>query len=66
MHELQRRVRLNGNPLMDGKRVTWVWEGETAPHLVGDFNNWVPGSHPNWAASTGPSRGPAAAMAAKW
>ncbi len=40
MHELQRRVRLDGNPLIDGKRVTWVWEGETAPYLVGDFNNW--------------------------
>ena len=27
---------------------------------------WVPGRKPNWAASTGPSSGPAAAMAAKW
>ncbi len=26
----------------------------------------APGRKPNWAASTGPSSGPAAAMAAKW
>lgn len=40
MHELQRLVRLHGNPLIQGTRVTWVWEGETAPYLVGDFNDW--------------------------
>lgn len=30
----------SGTPLIDGNRVTFVWQGQTPPQLRGDFNNW--------------------------
>ena len=30
----------SGNPVIDIDQATFVWEGESAPYLVGDFNNW--------------------------
>lgn len=30
----------SGNPVIDGNQVTFIWEGETAPSIIGDFNNW--------------------------
>ncbi|MDZ4764382.1 MAG: alpha/beta hydrolase-fold protein [Chloroflexota bacterium] len=41
MSALLERVQREGNPLIDGDQVTFVWEGEAhAPQLVGDFTNW--------------------------
>jgi enterochelin esterase-like enzyme len=37
---LLERAQQQGTPLIDGERVTFVWEGESAPGLVGDFNQW--------------------------
>lgn len=34
------RAKRTGNPVIDGNQVTLIWEGKTAPALVGDFNNW--------------------------
>jgi enterochelin esterase family protein len=34
------RARREGTPLIDGDTATFVWEGEEAPRLVGDFNHW--------------------------
>jgi enterochelin esterase-like enzyme len=39
-HPLIARARLQGTPLVDGQTVTFVWEGKTAPLLLGDFNDW--------------------------
>ena len=30
----------SGNPVIDGNQVTLIWEGQTAPTIIGDFNNW--------------------------
>ncbi len=38
--DLIKRARREGNPLIDGTCVTWVWRGARAPHLLGDFNQW--------------------------
>lgn len=40
MHELIRRAKAEGAPLIDGNRATFVWKGKTAPPLMGDFNAW--------------------------
>lgn len=37
---LIRRVREEGTPLIDGNIATFVWDGETAPAVIGDFNGW--------------------------
>ena len=40
IHPLIARARREGTPLIDGQTVTFVWEGKTAPFLLGDFNDW--------------------------
>jgi enterochelin esterase-like enzyme len=35
------RAQREGTPLIDGEQVTFVWEGKTAPRLIGDFTNWA-------------------------
>lgn len=39
-HKLLTRARKEGTPLIDGNRATFVWQGEAAPQLLGDFNGW--------------------------
>jgi len=34
------RAKEHGNPVIDGDTATFVWEGESAPELIGDFNAW--------------------------
>ncbi len=38
-------ARSGGAPIVEGERATFVWEGDSAPGLGGDFNNWgwIPG-----------------------
>jgi enterochelin esterase family protein len=38
--DLVERVRNERNPLIDGQSVTFVWQGETAPRLIADYNGW--------------------------
>ncbi|MBW4438801.1 MAG: hypothetical protein KME04_16810 [Pleurocapsa minor GSE-CHR-MK-17-07R] len=38
--QLLERARQAGHPLIDGKHATFVWSGEAAPLLAGDFNGW--------------------------
>jgi enterochelin esterase family protein len=59
------RLQAEGNPLIDGQRVTFYWMGDWAPHLIDDLHDWeenpqalrllpapVPGSDkPVWSAS---------------
>jgi len=35
-----RRARKAGNPVIQGNRVTFIWEGDSAPELIGDINGW--------------------------
>lgn len=41
MHELLRRVREYGNPLIEGSSVTFVWEGTQPPLLIYDLADWL-------------------------
>lgn len=36
---IQRALK-DGNPVIDTDRAFFIWEGKSAPHLVGDFNQW--------------------------
>lgn len=38
--DLLDRAQTEGNPVIDGSTATFVWQGETAPELIGDFNQW--------------------------
>ena len=38
--DLLERLRLEGNPLIDGETVTFLWQGESAPHLIDDLHGW--------------------------
>ncbi len=37
---LVERVRVGGTPVIEGEQATFVWLGESAPSLIGDFNDW--------------------------
>ncbi|MBK9123464.1 MAG: esterase family protein [Chloroflexi bacterium] len=39
-HPLVEQAQSLGTPLIDGDTATFVWIGETAPELIGDFNDW--------------------------
>lgn len=34
------RARREGHPLIDGKAVTFLWEGTSAPRLIDDLHSW--------------------------
>lgn len=34
------RAFKDGNPVIDMDHATFIWEGESAPHLIGDVNHW--------------------------
>jgi enterochelin esterase family protein len=36
-----RRARESGNPIVDGNRATFIWEGNSAPQLMSDLNGWA-------------------------
>jgi len=38
--ELLKRAKREGNPLIEGETVTFVWKGKNPPYLLGDFNFW--------------------------
>ncbi len=40
MDSIKERIIQHPTPLIEGTHVTFVWEGETAPGLAGDFNAW--------------------------
>lgn len=37
---IRERVVAEGTPLIDEAGATFVWLGERAPRLIGDWNNW--------------------------
>jgi enterochelin esterase family protein len=54
-HELLRRAREHGAPLVDETGATFVWRGRTPPQLIGDFNNWGEGQGEAEGADNAPS-----------
>ena len=44
--DLLQRLKTGGNPLIDGGKVTFLWEGDTAPHLIDDLHGWEPNPQP--------------------
>jgi enterochelin esterase-like enzyme len=39
-HPLIQQAQTQGTPIFDEDKVTFVWQGKWAPHLVGDFIDW--------------------------
>lgn len=39
-HPLLEQARREGHPIIHGGRVTFLWQGETAPHLIDDLHGW--------------------------
>ncbi len=39
-HSLIRQAQDLGTPIINGDRVTFVWQGKRAPYLTGDFTDW--------------------------
>ncbi|MBN8583067.1 MAG: esterase family protein, partial [Anaerolineae bacterium] len=37
---LYQLARINGNPVIEGNRVTFVWQGKSAPHFIDDIHQW--------------------------
>jgi enterochelin esterase family protein len=52
--DLLSRAQVDGTPLIDGERVTFLWQGKKAPHLIGDFTDWENGQ-PVELVKAGPS-----------
>jgi enterochelin esterase-like enzyme len=40
IHPLLTRALQQGTPIIDDQKATFVWEGKTAPLLLGDFTDW--------------------------
>jgi len=40
IHPLIEKTKEQGNPLIEGNQVTFVWQGKTAPRLIDDFHLW--------------------------
>ena len=49
------RAKGSGNPVIDGNRATFIWEGSTAPTLICDLNDWDEKSDPFKRISPRPS-----------
>lgn len=45
---LQRLIREN-NPLIEGETAVFLWRGNTAPLLIGDFNDWNESKSPEFS-----------------
>lgn len=48
MESVLQRARQEGTPLIDGEKVTFVFEGAEPPALRGDFNGWSASRVPQW------------------
>ncbi|NWF67612.1 MAG: esterase family protein [Chloroflexi bacterium] len=53
LHKLVKRARAEGTPLIDGQQLTFVWQGQRAPYLLGDFNQWGYGMPPTELQAVG-------------
>lgn len=39
-HKLLARAQTDGHPLIEGNCVTFLWQGDSAPHLIDDLHDW--------------------------
>ncbi|NOH01158.1 MAG: esterase family protein [Chloroflexi bacterium] len=39
-HNLLHLARANGNPVIEGNHVTFVWQGKSAPYFIDDIHMW--------------------------
>jgi enterochelin esterase-like enzyme len=39
-HKLLARAQTDGHPLIEGNRVTFLWQGDSVPHLIDDLHGW--------------------------
>lgn len=46
------RAKKSANPVIQGNRATFIWEGKSAPYLIGDLNDWNERSKPFKRVST--------------
>ena len=47
------RTQTEGHPLIDGNRVTFLWQGDSPPHLVDDLHDWEENPQPLRRVSAG-------------
>ncbi|MGZ6346191.1 MAG: alpha/beta hydrolase [Anaerolineales bacterium] len=40
IHSLLEKARIKGNPVIEGQKVIFVWQGRSAPRLVDDLHGW--------------------------
>ena len=38
--DITQRLKKEGNPLIDGEEVTFLWKGKKPPHLIDDLHGW--------------------------
>jgi len=38
--ELLKHARATGNPAVEGETVAFLWQGQTASHLIDDLHSW--------------------------
>jgi enterochelin esterase-like enzyme len=46
LDSITQRAFESGNPVVHGNRATLIWEGESAPQLISDLNDWDPTRKP--------------------
>jgi enterochelin esterase-like enzyme len=39
-HPLLEQAKEHGNPIIEGKQVTFLWQGKSAPRLIDDLHGW--------------------------
>src|SRR5829696_8830849 len=49
------RARENGNPVVQGNRAMFIWEGDSAPRLISDLTGWDEHSKPFKRLTSTPS-----------
>jgi len=40
IHPLLEKAKERGNPVIEGKQVTFIWRGKSAPRLIDDLHGW--------------------------
>jgi len=52
-HPLLAKARASGNPVIEGKKATFIWQGKTAARLIDDLHNWEDNPQTLQQAGTG-------------
>ena len=60
--KLLARAQTTGHPLIDGNKVTFLWQGTSAPRLIDDLHDWEEHPQKMRRVSTDPSTGSGQAL----